>query len=114
MLDTTTTDLPACASPTGASLPPSLTADAGAQTGRPVAIRAVPRGEYTHPSTVEVTIDGVTTIVLVDGDRDDWELPDCDESIAHRVLWAIDEAVERFLLELPESRQVVECRAVVS
>ena len=36
MPNANTTDLPACASPAGAHPPIALTADAGAQTGRPV------------------------------------------------------------------------------
>ena len=46
---------------------------------------------------VTVTIAGVAHVVDVSGDRDDWQLPEVDDAIAHRVLWAIEDAIEVWL-----------------
>lgn len=86
----------ACASPDGAP-PPSLAAPtvAGAQTEGAVAITAVAHGDgCTWPETVTLTIAGVAHVVDVSVDRDDWQLPEVDDAIAHRVIWAIEDAIE--------------------
>jgi hypothetical protein len=57
-------------------------------------ITATAHGDGLSPDTVELTIDGVTTIVDVGCDRDDWELPDVDDAIAYRVLIQVEDAVE--------------------
>ncbi len=97
MRNTTNTDPAACAAPEAAT-PPSLAAPtvAGAQTARPV-VTAKAFGEGASPHLVEVTIDGLTYFVSVDRDRDDWQLPEVDDAIAHRVLWAIEDAIEVWL-----------------
>lgn len=109
---------PACASPDGAPSLRAPTPAAGAQTGR-VVITAVADGTGSHPSHVVVTIGGVAHTVDVTPDRDDWELPDCETVDALRVLWAIDDAVERYLVDADdgEPRRRIErvwARAVAS
>lgn len=107
MRNTTNTDPAACASPEAATTP-SLAAPtvAGAQTARPV-VTAKAFGDDTSPHLVEVTIDGLTYFVSVDRDRDDWELPEVDAAIAHRLLWAIDDAIETWHADRAvESRRI--------
>ena len=96
-MDAKATDPAACASPEAAT-PPSLAAPAvaGAQTARPVVAVAHGPGS-TWPEMVTVTIAGVAHVVDVSGDRDDWQLPEVDDAIAHRVLWAIEDAIEVWL-----------------
>jgi hypothetical protein len=48
----------------------------------------------SSPESVALTVDGTTWIVDVGCDRDDWSLPEVDDAIAHRVLWAVDDAIE--------------------
>lgn len=112
MLDDNPTDLPACASPGGASPLPSLTPAAGAQTGWPV-ITAVAGytptlygtiecGAPDSPEWVDVTVDGVVYRVSVEGDRDDWGLPEIGDPegwLLRRITWAIDDAVEQWHLD---------------
>ena len=88
------TDPAACASPEAAT-PPSLAAPAvaGAQTARPVVAVAHGPGS-TWPEMVTVTIAGVAHVVDVSGDRDDWSLPEVEAGHEHRLLWAIDDAIE--------------------
>lgn len=88
------TDPAACASPEAATTP-SLAAPtvAGAQTARPVTAVAHGPGS-TWPETVTVTIAGVSHVVDVGCDRDDWQLPDVADGHEHRLLWAIDDAIE--------------------
>ncbi len=98
----------ACASPEAAT-PPSLDAPtvAGAQTARPVTAVAHGPGS-TWPEMVTVTIAGVSHVVDVTPDRDDWDLP--SESIpdeAVRILWAIDDAIEAWHADnAVESRRI--------
>lgn len=93
-MDAKATDPAACASPEAAP-PPSLAAPtvAGAQTARPVTAVAHGPGS-TWPETVTVTIAGVSHVVDVGCDRDDWSLPEVDDGHEHRVLWAIDDAID--------------------
>ena len=82
------------------------------------AITAVAAGDGS-PETVTVTVDGVIHIVDVSVDRDDWQLPEVDDAIAHRVLWAIDDAVEAYLADAddacePRRIERVWARAVAS
>ena len=105
-------DLPACASPGGASPLPSLTPAAGAQTGWPVvtAVAGYTPSWYgtlelsspASPEWVDLTIDGLTQRVSVVGDRDDWQLPEIDDPTG-RVMAAatdaIDDAVEEYVTD---------------
>lgn len=96
MTNANTTAPPACASQAGAHPPIALTADAGAQTGRPV-ITAVAAGyPGASPEYVTVTIDGVAHHVDVTVDRDDWQVPDVADGHEHAVMGAIDDAVEKW------------------
>ena len=87
-------------------------------TNRPH-LTAIAHGTGSTPSTVTVTIGDVTHVVDVTPDRDDWTLPDCETADAHRVLWAIDEAVEAYLADAddacePRRIERVWARAVAS
>jgi hypothetical protein len=87
-------------------------------TNRPH-LTATAHGTGSTPSTVTVTIGDVTHVVDVTPDRDDWTLPDCETADAHRVLWAIDEAVEAYLADAddacePRRIERVWARAVAS
>lgn len=62
-------------------------------THRP-AITAVAGGDYSSPEYVTVTIDGTATVVDVTVDRDDWQVPDVADGHEHRVMWAIEDAIE--------------------
>ena len=66
------------------------------QTSSP-SITAEAHGTGTHPTSVVVTIDGVAHAVDVTADRDDWTLPETVD--VYRVLWAIDDAIEAYLLD---------------
>ncbi len=80
-----TTDLPACASQDGAHPPIALTADAGAQTGRPVV--TVENREAT------IAYAGLVWTVDLRDHRDDWTIPDeLTEVQALTALDALDEA----------------------
>lgn len=70
-----------------------------------ITARALPTC-YSRPEQVEITIAGVAHVVDVGCDRDDWQLPDCDDAIAHLVIDAIDAAIERELArdEYPATR----------
>mgnify|MGYP003554519995 CR=1 FL=1 len=78
MTDANTTDRPACASQDGAHPPIALTADAGAQTGRPVILAAEWPGYALRrdlslaivPGTATLIVDGaeVTVGLSLDGD----------------------------------------------
>ena len=95
MRTTTDPDPTACASPEAATPQPSLAAPtgAGAQTAGPV-VAAKAFGDGASPHLVEVTVDGLTYFVSVDLDRDDWSLPEVADGHEHRVLWAIDDAID--------------------
>ena len=86
-------------------------------TNRPH-LTATAHGTGSSPSTVTVTIGDATHVVDVTPDRDDWTLPDCETVDAHRVLWAIDEAVEAYLADAddgePRRIERVWARAVAS
>lgn len=101
------TDPAACAS-TEAANPPSLAAPtvAGAQTARPVTAIAHGPGS-TWPETVTVTIAGVSHVVDVTPDRDDWTMPEVDDADTVRILWAIDDAIETWHRDTE-----VECRRI--
>ena len=101
------TDPAACASPEAAP-PPSLAAPtvAGAQTAGPVVAVAHGPGS-TWPEMVTVTIAGVSHVVDVTPDRDDWSLPEVDDADAARILWAIDDAIEAWHADREvESRRI--------
>ena len=83
---TDTTDLPACASQDGAHPPIALTADAGAQTGRPVAtviaadwpcMSMLPGSSvlYSLPGTADLIVDGRTVTVALCLDHGDTDRP---------------------------------------
>lgn len=63
----------------------------------PPVITAEAHGTGSSPESVALTVDGTTWIVDVGCDRDDWQLPEVDDAIAHRVLWAIEDAIEVWL-----------------
>lgn len=101
------TEPAACASPEAAT-PPSLAAPtvAGAQTAGPVVAVAHGPGS-TWPETVTVTIAGVAHVVDVTVDRDDWQLPEVDDAIAHLVAGAVDDAIEAWHADNePECRRI--------
>lgn len=60
-------------------------------------ITATADGTGSSPDTVTVTIYGLSYIVDVTTDRDDWQLPDVADGHEHRVMWAIDDAVEEYV-----------------
>lgn len=61
----------------------------------------------TYPETVTVTIAGVAHIIDVSGDRDDWQLPEVADGHEHRMLWAIEDAIELWLSRNePESTRI--------
>ena len=68
--------------------------DAATNSHRPPVITAEAHGTGSSPETVALTIDGATWIVDVGCDRDDWQLPDVADGHEHRLLWAIDDAIE--------------------
>lgn len=112
MTDANTTDLPACASQDGAHPPIALTADAGAQTGRPVAtVIAADWPGYALrrdlslaivPGTATLIVDGaeVTVGLSLDGDVPYVAIPshltsdEQDDAIANAVAtaWELHEA----------------------
>lgn len=76
-----------------APLPPVITAEA--------------HGTGSSPETVALTIDGTTWIVDVGCDRDDWQLPEVADGHEHRLLWAIDDAIEAWHVDNePECRRI--------
>lgn len=59
------------------------------------AISATATGDgSTWPERAIVTIAGVAYLVDVTVDRDDWQLPEVDDAIAHLVAGAVDDAIE--------------------
>lgn len=97
-MDDSPTAPSACTSPGADASPSDATPAAGVQTEGAV-VTAEAHGTGTYPTSVVVTIDGVAHAVDVTPDRDDWTLPDCETVDAHRVLWAIDDAIEAYLLD---------------
>ena len=95
-LDRLTTAPSVCTSPGADASPSHATPAAGVQTERAV-IAAEAHGTGAHPTSVVVTIDGVAHAVDVTADRDDWTLPETVD--VYRVLWAIDDAIEAYLLD---------------
>ena len=106
MLDNPT-DLPACASPL-----PKLTPAAGAQAEWPVVTAVagytptwygtLESGAPENPEWVDVTVDGVVYRVSVEGDRDDWGLPEIDDPTGRVIAAAteaIDDAVEEYVTD---------------
>lgn len=76
-------------------------------TTRPPVITAEAHGTGSSPESVALTVDGVTTIVDVGCDRDDWQLPEVADGHEHRLLWAIDDAIEAW-----HADNAVECRRI--
>ena len=106
MLDNPT-DLPACASPGGASPCAGVTAHALSPLPTITAVAGYgphpfPGDLSDSPEWVDLTIDGVTQRVSVVGDRDDWQLPEIDDPTGRVIAAAteaIDDAVEEYVTD---------------
>lgn len=70
-------------------------------------IAAEAHGTGSSPESVALTVDGTTWIVDVGCDRDDWQLPEVDDAIAHLVAGAVDDAIEAW-----HADNEVECRRI--
>lgn len=77
------------------------------ESTRPPVIAAEAHGTGSSPETVALTIDGTTWIVDVGCDRDDWQLPEVADGHEHRLLWAIEDAIEAW-----HGRNAVECSRI--